>query len=42
MKEESLSEEEIEEIKRGLGDIERGNVYSIEQVAKELEVNLKD
>ncbi len=39
--EETLTAEEIEEIKQGLDDIREGRVYSIEQVAKELGVRLK-
>mgnify|MGYP001602105443 CR=1 FL=1 len=39
--EESLSEEEISEIQRGLEDIKKGRVYSIESVAKELGISLK-
>ena len=39
--EESLSEEEINEIQKGLEDIKKGRVYSIESVAKELGVSLK-
>lgn len=38
---EPLSEEEIEEIKRGLEDIKQGRVYSIESVAKEMGITLK-
>jgi len=39
--EESLSEEEINEIQQGLEDIKKGRVYPIEAVAKELGVSLK-
>lgn len=39
--EESLNEEEIDDIKKGLDDIKRGRVYSIHQVAKELGITLK-
>lgn len=39
--EDSLSEAEIEEIKRSLEDIKAGRVYPIEQVAKELGIKLK-
>ncbi len=39
--EEVLSSEEIEEIKIALDEVKRGEVYSIEQVAKELGVKLK-
>ncbi|HRZ85838.1 MAG TPA: hypothetical protein P5277_03595 [Candidatus Paceibacterota bacterium] len=39
--EESLSEEEINEIQKGLDDIKRGKVYSIESVARELGIALK-
>ncbi|MFA5993179.1 MAG: hypothetical protein WC796_05730 [Candidatus Pacearchaeota archaeon] len=39
--EESLSEEELDEIQKGLEDIKRGRVYPIEQVAKELGISLK-
>ncbi len=39
--EESLSEDEIEEIQAGLEDIKKGKVYPIEAVAKELGVDLK-
>lgn len=39
--EESLSEEEISEIQKGLEDIKRGNVKPIEQVARELGIILK-
>ena len=40
LEEEKLSEEDIEEIKRGLDDVKRGKVYSIESVAKELGIAL--
>jgi len=39
--EESLSEEEINEIQMGLEDIKRGRVYPIESVARELGITLK-
>ncbi len=39
--EESLSEEEIEDIKIALEEVKRGEVYPIEQVARELGVRLK-
>ncbi|MFH1358414.1 MAG: hypothetical protein ABIH37_00835 [archaeon] len=39
--EERLSEEEINEIQKGLEDIKKGRVYSIEVVAKELGIALK-
>ncbi len=39
--EESLTEEEINEIQRGLEDIKKGRVYSIESVARELGITLK-
>ncbi len=39
--EENLSEEEIVEIQKGLEDIKRGRVYSIESVAKEMGITLK-
>jgi len=39
--EESLSEEEINEIQKGLEDIKRGRIKPIEQVAKELGITLK-
>ena len=38
--EESLSEQEITEIQKGLEDVKRGRVYSIEAVAKELKISL--
>ena len=38
--EEIMSEEEISEIQNGLEDIKKGNVYSIESVAKELGIIL--
>jgi len=38
--EESLSENEINEIQQGLEDIKKGRVYSIESVAGELGVTL--
>ena len=39
--EESLSEEEINEIQKGLEDVKRGRVYPIEVVARELGIALK-
>ena len=39
--EESLSEEEIEEIKTALENVKRGKVKPIEQVAKELGIILR-
>ena len=39
--EESLSEEEINEIQKGLEDVKKGRVYSIEIVARELGIALK-
>ena len=39
--EESLSEEEINEIQKGLEDVKKGRVYSIEVVARELGIALK-
>ncbi len=39
--EETLSNEEIEEIKIGLENVKKGKVYSIESVAKELGISLK-
>jgi len=39
--EEIISKEEIEEIQKGLEDIKRGKVYSIDSVAKELGIVLK-
>lgn len=39
--EERLSEEEIEDIQKGLEDVKRGKVKPIEQVAKELGVTLR-
>ena len=41
IEEESLSEEEIEEIKIGLEEIKKGETYPIEDVAKELGVKLE-
>ena len=38
---EILSEEEINEIQKGLEDIKKGRVKPIEQVAKELGITLK-
>ncbi|MEK6937179.1 MAG: hypothetical protein AABW58_03860 [Nanoarchaeota archaeon] len=40
LEEEELSDEEIQEIQEGLEDIKKGRVYSIEDVAKELRINL--
>jgi predicted transcriptional regulator len=39
--EEVISKEEIEEIQRGLEDIKKGKIYSIESVAKELGIILR-
>jgi rRNA maturation endonuclease Nob1 len=39
--EDSLSEEEIEDIKIALEEIKKGEVYPIEQVARELGVKLR-
>ena len=39
--EESLSEEEINEIQKGLEDVKKGRVYPIEVVARELGIALK-
>ena len=39
--EENLTEEEINEIQKGLEDIKRGRVYPIESVAKELGIILR-
>jgi len=41
IEEDSLSEEEIVEIQKGLEDIRMGRVYSIESVAKELGITLR-
>ena len=38
---ESLDEEEINEIQKGLEDVKRGRVYPIESVARELRIALK-
>ncbi|MDO8623421.1 MAG: hypothetical protein Q7R52_04185 [archaeon] len=38
---ETLTEEEIEEIKQGLEDVKRGRTIPIEQVAKELGITLR-
>ena len=38
---ESLSEEEINEIQKGLEDVKKGRVYPIEIVARELGIALK-
>ncbi len=40
--EEVLDADEIEEIQQGLEDVKRGRVYSIESVAKELGITLKE
>jgi len=39
--EESLNEEEINEIQKGLEDIKKGRVYPIEVIAKELGIALR-
>jgi predicted transcriptional regulator len=39
--EESLSQEEISEIQKGLDDIKRGRVFPIESVARELGIALR-
>jgi predicted transcriptional regulator len=39
--EETLDEEEINEIQKGLEDVKKGKVYPIEMVAKELCIALK-
>ncbi len=41
VEEETLSEEEIEEIKIGLENVRKGRIKPIEQVAKELGIILK-
>lgn len=41
LEEETLEDEEIEEIKIGLEDVREGRVKSIEQVAKEMGIVLK-
>lgn len=41
IEDESLSEEEINEIQKGLEDIKKGRVHPIESVAKELGIILK-
>ena len=41
IEEETLSDEEIKEIEKGLEDIKKGRVYSIESVAEELGIDLK-
>ena len=41
VEEETLNEEEIEEIKQGLEDIKKGRVKPIEQVARELGITLR-
>ncbi len=41
MEEEILSDEEIEDIKTALEEVKRGEVYPIEQVAKELGITLQ-
>ena len=38
---ENLSDDEIEEIKKGLEDVKMGKIKPIEQVAKELGITLK-
>ena len=40
-KQESLSDEELQEIQKGLEDVRRGRVYPIESVARELGITLK-
>ena len=40
IEEEPLSKKEIREIQQGLEDIKKGNVYPIEDVAKELGISL--
>jgi len=42
VEEEELDSDEIEEIKQGLEDVKRGRVYSIESVARELGITLKE
>jgi len=39
--EESLSEDEINEIQKGLEDVKKGKLYSIEVVARELGIALR-
>jgi len=39
--EESLNEEEINEIQKGLEDVKKGRVYPIEVIARELGISLK-
>jgi len=41
VEEETLSEDEINEIQEGLEDVKKGRVYPIEMVAKELGIALK-
>lgn len=41
VEEETLSNEEIEEIKQSLEEVKKGKVKSIEQVAKELGITLR-
>ncbi|MEX0920049.1 MAG: hypothetical protein WDZ69_00520 [Candidatus Pacearchaeota archaeon] len=41
IEEETLSDEEMEEIKIALDNVKKGKVYPIEEVAKELGVTLK-
>ena len=41
IEEETLSEEEINEIQKGLEDVKRGKVKPIEQVARELGITLR-
>ena len=38
---EGLSEDEINEIQKGLDDIKKGRVFSIDSVARELGITLK-
>ena len=38
--EEGLTDDEIEDIKEALDEVRRGEVYSIEQIAKELGIKL--
>jgi predicted transcriptional regulator len=40
--EEELTKDEIEQIQEGLEQVKRGEVYPIEDVAKELGIRLKD
>ena len=41
IEEETLSEDEINEIQKGLEDVKKGRVYPIEMVARELGIALK-